>query len=119
MATEVTHRSPAEVVKAHSATTQEAFMAMRKAVNEAGPLLALAGLRDGVTLIMQRLLMSRGLREDDLDWIVVGGTTERYVAVKSGAAAGALVGQPLDFQGEAEGLRRLLDSSELTREWQF
>ena len=81
--------------------------------------LAIAGLRDGVTLIMQRMLTSRGLREDDLEWIVVGGTTERYVAVKSGAAAGALVGQPLDFQGEAEGLRRLLNSSEVTREWQF
>ena len=81
--------------------------------------LAIAGLRDGVTLIMQRMLTSRGLREDDLEWIVVGGTTERYVAVKSGAAAGALVGQPLDFQGEAEGLRRLLSSSEVTREWQF
>lgn len=81
--------------------------------------LAIAGLRDGVTLIMQRMLTSRGLREDDLDWIVVGGTTERYVAVKSGAAAGALVGQPLDFQGEAEGLRRLLNSSEVTRDWQF
>ena len=81
--------------------------------------LAIAGLKDGVTLIMQRLLTSRGLSEDDLEWIVVGGTTERYVAVKSGAAAGALVGQPLDFQGEAEGLRRLLDSSEVTREWQF
>jgi ABC-type nitrate/sulfonate/bicarbonate transport system substrate-binding protein len=81
--------------------------------------LAIAGLRDGVTLIMQRLLISHGLREDDLEWIVVGGTTERYVAVKSGAAAGALVGQPLDFQGEAEGLQRLLSSSEVTREWQF
>jgi ABC-type nitrate/sulfonate/bicarbonate transport system substrate-binding protein len=81
--------------------------------------LAIAGLRDGVTLIMQRMLTSRGLREDDLEWIVVGGTTERYVAVKSGAAAGALVGQPLDFQAEAEGLRRLLSSSEVTREWQF
>ena len=81
--------------------------------------LGIGGLRDGVTLIMQRMLVSRGLREDELDWIVVGGTTERYVAVKSGAAAGALVGQPLDFQGEAEGLRRLLSSSEVTREWQF
>ncbi len=81
--------------------------------------LAIAGLRDGVTLIMQRLLVSHGLREDDLDWIVVGGTTERYVAVKSGAAAAGLVGQPLDFQGEAEGLRRLLSSSEVTKEWQF
>ena len=81
--------------------------------------LAVAGLRDGVTLIMQRMLTSRGLREDDLDYVVVGGTTERYVAVKSGAAAAALVGQPLDFQGEAEGLRRLLSSSDVTREWQF
>ena len=81
--------------------------------------LAIAGLRDGVTLIMQRMLISHGLREDDLDWIVVGGTTERYVAGKSGAAAAGLVGQPLDFQGEAEGLQRLLNSSEVTREWQF
>jgi NMT1/THI5 like len=81
--------------------------------------LAIAGLRDGVTLIMQRMLISRGLREDELDWIVVGGTTERYVAVKSGAAAAGLVGQPLDFQGETEGLQRLLSSSEVTREWQF
>ncbi|HZU06311.1 MAG TPA: ABC transporter substrate-binding protein [Chloroflexota bacterium] len=81
--------------------------------------LAIAGLRDGVTLIMQRLLVSRGLREEDLEWIVVGGTTERYVAVKSGAAAAGLVGQPLDFQAETEGMRRLLSSSEVTREWQF
>jgi len=81
--------------------------------------LAIAGLRDGVTLIMQRLLVNHGLAEDDLDWIVVGGTTERYVAVKSGAAGAGLVGQPLDFQGEAEGLHRLLSSSEVTKEWQF
>jgi NitT/TauT family transport system substrate-binding protein len=81
--------------------------------------LAIAGLRDGVTLIMQRMLMNHGLRESELDWIVVGGTTERYVAVKSGAAAAGLVGQPLDFQGEAEGMHRLLNSSEVTKEWQF
>jgi NitT/TauT family transport system substrate-binding protein len=81
--------------------------------------LAIAGLRDGVTLIMQRMLMNHGLRESELNWIVVGGTSERYVAVKSGAAAAGLVGQPLDFQGEAEGMHRLLSSSEVTREWQF
>jgi ABC-type nitrate/sulfonate/bicarbonate transport system substrate-binding protein len=81
--------------------------------------LAIAGLRDGVTLIMQRMLMNHGLRESELNWIVVGGTSERYVAVKSGAAAAGLVGQPLDFQGEAEGMHRLLNSSEVTKEWQF
>jgi ABC-type nitrate/sulfonate/bicarbonate transport system substrate-binding protein len=81
--------------------------------------LAIAGLRDGVTLIMQRLLLNHGLRESELNWIVVGGTSERYVAVKSGAAAAGLVGQPLDFQGEAEGLHRLLNSSEVTKDWQF
>jgi ABC-type nitrate/sulfonate/bicarbonate transport system substrate-binding protein len=81
--------------------------------------LAIAGLRDGVTLIMQRMLMNHGLRESELNWIVVGGTSERCVAVKSGAAAAGLVGQPLDFQGEAEGMHRLLNSSEVTKEWQF
>ena len=44
---------------------------------------------------------------------------KRLVLMAVGAAAAGLVGQPLDFQGESEGLQRLLNSSEVTREWQF
>ena len=44
--------------------------------------------------------------------MVVGGTPERMAAIRSGAVAGGLVGQPQDFQMIADGYRRLALLSE-------
>ncbi|HWP34731.1 MAG TPA: ABC transporter substrate-binding protein [Thermodesulfobacteriota bacterium] len=73
-----------------------------------GRTLAVDGARTGYALLLKRILAARGLEEGtDYTLKEVGGTNERYEALRSGAAAAALVNQPFDRKLFAEGFRSL------------
>jgi NitT/TauT family transport system substrate-binding protein len=63
--------------------------------------------RGATTLIMRKLFGLAGLGEQDYDLVVVGGTRERYTALKAGTIYAGLLAQPQDFQLADEGFRRL------------
>ncbi len=72
-----------------------------------GKTLPSSGPREQTTVWMKAILKANGLQEDEYDFAVVGGTAERMAALRSGAVAGGLIGQPQDFQLMADGYRRL------------
>ena len=85
-----------------------------------GRTVAVSALNGGDTVVLlRRMLPARGLRENDVDLILVGGTPERYAALTSGGAAATLLLQPQDFQALAQGYRRLMLSSEVLQEYVF
>src|SRR5262245_43251680 len=66
-----------------------------------------SGPRGATTLILRKLFGLAGLGEQDYDLVVVGGTRERYTALKAGTIYAGLLAQPQDFQLADEGFRRL------------
>ena len=60
-------------------------------------------------MFLKKLLASHSLQPSDYDLISIGGTAERYAALKTGAIAATLLTQPVDFQAQDDGLRRLGD----------
>jgi NitT/TauT family transport system substrate-binding protein len=66
-----------------------------------------SGPREQTTVWMKTIMKTNGLQEDEYDFATVGGTAERMAALRSGAVAGGLIGQPQDFQLVADGYRRL------------
>lgn len=71
-----------------------------------------SGPREQTTVWLKRILAANGLDEPDYEIVMVGATPERLAALRSGAAAGALVAQPQDFELMADGYRRLAVLSE-------
>src|SRR5215218_6864675 len=66
-----------------------------------------SGPREQTTVWMRTIMKANGLQEDEYDFATVGGTAERMAALRSGAVAGGLIGQPQDFQLVADGYVRL------------
>jgi ABC-type nitrate/sulfonate/bicarbonate transport system substrate-binding protein len=83
-----------------------------------GKLLAIGGPRDGPTTILRRLLRANDLRDDDTEFVAVGGTPERMAAIMSGAVAGSLLAQPYDLMAQANGMPRLAIAADVLPEWQ-
>src|SRR5439155_8636363 len=84
-----------------------------------GKTLAVSDLKDGSTLLLQQMLQMKGVQRSEYDIIQAGGTPDRYAAVKSGGAAGALLTQPADFKAESEGFNNLGLVSDLIPDYQF
>jgi NitT/TauT family transport system substrate-binding protein len=72
-----------------------------------GKTFPISGPREQTTIWLRSMLMANGLRESDFDFVVAGATPERMAAIRSGAVAGGLVGQPLDFELMRIGFNRL------------
>ena len=84
-----------------------------------GRTLAISALNGGDTVILRKMLLARGVGENDVEFTLAGGTPERYAAMVSGGAAGALLSQPQDFQAQAQGYPRLMLSTEVLQEYQY
>lgn len=84
-----------------------------------GKLLAVTGANLVEAPFLRRLLAKYGLRDEDYETIAVGGPVQRYAAVQSGAAAGTMVPQPLDFRGADEGMNVLGYATEVLDDYQF
>ena len=75
-------------------------------------------VRDGIANMVRRTLRHYGVREDEVDLVMVGGTPERYTALKSGAVAASILTQPQDVMAMAEGLPRLVTLADILGDWQ-
>jgi NitT/TauT family transport system substrate-binding protein len=71
------------------------------------------------TLILRKMLAANGLHEGDYDLLIVGGTRERYAALKNRTIDAGLLGQPQDFQLAEEGFPRLALSTDYFRPYTF
>ncbi|MDP2726522.1 MAG: ABC transporter substrate-binding protein, partial [Dehalococcoidia bacterium] len=69
----------------------------------------------GSTALLVRLLAAKGLKSGDYDMIAVGGTPQRFAALKSGAVEAALLTQPQDFQIVEEGFNLLGFTTDATK----
>jgi ABC-type nitrate/sulfonate/bicarbonate transport system substrate-binding protein len=84
-----------------------------------GKTLGVSDLKDGSTILLQRMLEREGLHTNEYDVVQTGGTPDRYAAVKSGGTAGAMLTQPNDFQAIAEGYPSLVLVSDVIPDYQF
>jgi ABC-type nitrate/sulfonate/bicarbonate transport system substrate-binding protein len=74
--------------------------------------------RDGIAAMTRKTLEANGVRDDEVDMVLVGGTPQRYAALKSGVVAAALLTQPQDIMAMAEGMKRLALVADVVGEWQ-
>jgi ABC-type nitrate/sulfonate/bicarbonate transport system substrate-binding protein len=84
-----------------------------------GKTLGVSDLKDGSTILLQRMLEKQGLRNGEYDMVQTGGTPDRYAAVKSGGTSGAMLTQPNDFQAQDEGFPSLGLVSDIIPDYQF
>ncbi len=84
-----------------------------------GKTLGVSDLKDGSTILLQRVFERHGLRPGEYDMVQTGGTPDRYAALKTGAISGTMLSQPNDFQAMAEGYPSLLLVSDTIPDYQF
>jgi ABC-type nitrate/sulfonate/bicarbonate transport system substrate-binding protein len=84
-----------------------------------GKTLGVSDLKDGSTILLQRVLERQGLRPGDYDMVQTGGTPDRYAALKTGATAGTMLSQPNDFLAMSEGYPSLVLVSDAIPDYQF
>ena len=58
--------------------------------------IAVDGARTGYALLLRKLLADKGLRDGDYRFVEIGGSQERFDALKSGAAVASLLNPPFD-----------------------
>jgi ABC-type nitrate/sulfonate/bicarbonate transport system substrate-binding protein len=69
--------------------------------------IAVDGARTGYALLLRKLLAEHGLAHGDYTFDEIGGSQERYAALKSGAAQATFLNPPFDRNLLAEGFRSL------------
>lgn len=77
-----------------------------------GKSVAVIDPQSGSTVILREILRKGGLNDKDYEVKHVGGTPNRYGALKRGEVAAAFLSPPYDFQAEAEGYTLLADYAE-------
>lgn len=61
-----------------------------------------------INVILKEIFSKNGMDADhDVTLVNMGGTQERYISLKAGAAAATLLGSPQSFSAEKDGFRRL------------
>ena len=79
-----------------------------------GKRVGVSGVKSMDGLWMRELLKRHGLDPDkDVQIVEIGGTSQRYAALKTGGVQAALLTQPADFQALREGFADLGKSSEI------
>lgn len=80
--------------------------------------LGVDAITTGYAFVLQEMLRQGGLKPGDYKLVSVGGTRQRYEAVRDKKVAGALLNAPYDATAEAEGFRRLANSSAIIERYQ-
>jgi ABC-type nitrate/sulfonate/bicarbonate transport system substrate-binding protein len=84
-----------------------------------GKALAVSTPKDGAAVVLRLMLRAQGLADDDYDFVAVGTTPNRFAALRSRAADGAIMVQPVDFAAIDEGYRLLGRSTTVLPEFMF
>ena len=71
------------------------------------------------TWLLRRMLGAQGLGPDDYNLVYVGDTPGRLQAQLAGGVQASMLLQPFDFAGERQGQRRLGNSNEVVRNYEF
>lgn len=75
---------------------------------------------NGITnFLTRRMLATAGLGPDDYNFVYAGATSDRFAALQAGGVAAAILIQPFDFAAERQGFRRLGNSNEVVRNYEF
>jgi NitT/TauT family transport system substrate-binding protein len=75
---------------------------------------------NGVTRwLTGRMLAQGGLDPDAASYVYAGGTPERLAALVAGSVAAAILTQPFDFAAERQGFRRLGNTNDTVRSFEF
>lgn len=77
-----------------------------------GRVIAVDGARTGYALLLRRLLRQEGLAETDIVFREIGGSQERFDAMKSGEAAASMLNPPFDANLLAAGFTGLARMNE-------
>jgi ABC-type nitrate/sulfonate/bicarbonate transport system substrate-binding protein len=71
------------------------------------------------TWLLRRMLGAQGIGPDEYSLVYVGSTPDRLAAQLAGGVQASMLLQPFDFAGERQGQRRLGNSNELVRNYEF
>ena len=72
-----------------------------------GRAIGVDGARTGYALLLMRLLQRHGLTADDVELVEIGGSKERYDAIRRGTAAACMLNAPFDESLVETGCTRL------------
>jgi NitT/TauT family transport system substrate-binding protein len=84
-----------------------------------GKSFAVSAPKDGAAVVLRLMLRARGLGDNDYDFASVGTTPNRFAALKSRQADGAIMTQPVDFVAIDDGFRLLGRSSDTIQHFMF
>jgi ABC-type nitrate/sulfonate/bicarbonate transport system substrate-binding protein len=84
-----------------------------------GKSFAVSTPKDGAAVVLRLMFRAKGLGETDYDFLPVGTTPNRYAALKSRQADGAIMTQPLDFVAIDDGFHLLGRSTDVIQHYMF
>src|SRR5581483_11438919 len=84
-----------------------------------GKSLAVSSSNSGPAVLSRKILGANGIAADEFDLVPVGGTAERFAAIRSGAVTGGLLLQPEDLRLMAEGFPRLALTTDYIPRYQW
>jgi ABC-type nitrate/sulfonate/bicarbonate transport system substrate-binding protein len=84
-----------------------------------GKSFAVSTPKDGAAVVLRLMLRARGLGDNDYDFASVGTTPNRFAALKSKQADGAIMTQPVDFVAMDDGFRLLGRSTDVLKDFMF
>jgi ABC-type nitrate/sulfonate/bicarbonate transport system substrate-binding protein len=84
-----------------------------------GKSIAVSAPKDGAAVVLRLMLRAKGLGDGDYDFASVGTTPNRYAALKSRQADGAIMTQPIDFVAMSEGFKLLGRSTDVLQQFMY
>jgi ABC-type nitrate/sulfonate/bicarbonate transport system substrate-binding protein len=84
-----------------------------------GKTFAVSTFNSGPAVLQRKLLQANGIAPDEYDLVSVGGTAERFAAVRTGAVVGGMMLQPEDLRLMAEGYNRLALTTDYIPRYQW
>ena len=84
-----------------------------------GKTLGVSNVKTGEVVFLKKALSKYGLHEGDYLLANGGGAADRFAAMQKGVMAGTVLPSPFDFRLQDLGLRILLATSEVVRDYQF
>jgi NitT/TauT family transport system substrate-binding protein len=84
-----------------------------------GKTFAVSTFNSGPAVLQRKILQANGIAPDEYDLVSVGGTAERFAAVRTGATVGGMMLQPEDLRLMAEGFNRLALTTDYIPRYQW